>query len=350
LKNLSGNRGFRAIAVTPEHWQFRAMQMLEQVTFGGSGLDRSGQLRGDDTALLALAARAGAGVVILWRGKPLVTGDPGAAALALVHPGHPVLLASKGARVFLGREGEEGRWAHDLSAWEPEEGLADTLGAFLDPTEQRHPGLPDGTRFAELRAVMTQLDARGAELAATAKAILGWHDGHGFCARCGAASQVTMAGWQRTCPACGAHHFPRTDPVVIMLITHGNSVLLGRSPGWPPGMHSLLAGFVEPGETVEAAVRREVWEEAGVQVGRVGFVTSQPWPWPASLMLGCRGEALTTDITIDPVEIESALWVSRERMARVAAGEDPDIRPTRKGAIAHHLLQMWLSGRLDHPL
>jgi len=323
------------------------MRQFEQVTFGGSDLDRAGRLRGDAAALDALGRRAGAGVVVMWRGKPLVSGEAGAARLALVPPGHPVLLASVGTRVFLGLEGEEGRWAHDLSAWEPEEGPAATLGAFLDPSEQRHPGLPEGTRFAELRAVMTQLDAREAELAATAKAILGWHEGHGFCARCGAASKVVMAGWQRDCPACGAHHFPRTDPVVIMLITHGNSVLLGRSPGWPPGMHSLLAGFIEPGETVEAAVRREVWEEAGIRVGEVGFVTSQPWPWPASLMMGCRGTAITTEITVDPVELEAAVWVSRERMALIAAGRDEEIKPTRKGAIAHHLLQLWLSGRLD---
>jgi NAD+ diphosphatase len=322
----------------------------DQVTFGGSDLDRAGRLRGDEAALSRLAARPRAGIVVLWRGKPLVVGPPGEARLALIHPGHPVLMASAGTRVFLGLEGEEGRWAHDLSAWEPEEGTAASLGAFLDPSEQRHPGLPESTRFAELRGVMTQLDAREAELAATAKAILGWHENHGFCARCGVGSRVVMAGWQRTCPGCGAHHFPRTDPVVIMLITHGNSALVGRSPGWPPGMHSLLAGFVEPGETVEAAVRREVWEEAGVRVGPVGFVASQPWPWPASLMIGCRGEALTTEITLDPVEIEGALWVSRERMALVAAGGDPEIKPTRRGAIAHHLIHMWLAGRLDEPL
>ena len=319
------------------------------ITFGGSDLDRAAHLRGDAASLSALEARPGARAIVLWRGKPLIDGPAGQASLAAVHPGHPVLARSPGTKVFLGREGDEGRWAQDLSDWEPEEGVAASLGAFLDPSEQSHPGLPAGTRFAELRGVMTQITAREAELAATAKAILGWHDTHGFCARCGTASAIVMAGWQRTCPGCGAHHFPRTDPVVIMLITHGNAVLLGRSPGWPPGMHSLLAGFVEPGETVEAAVRREVREETGVQVGRVGFVASQPWPWPASLMLGCRGEALTTRITPDPAEIESALWVSRERMALVAAGHDPDIRPARRGAIAHHLLQLWLAGHLDGP-
>jgi NAD+ diphosphatase len=156
-----------------------------------------------------------------------------------------------------------------------------------------------------------------------------------------------MAGWQRDCPACGGHHFPRTDPVVIMLITHGNDVLLGRSPGWPEGMYSLLAGFIEPGETIEAAVRREVFEEAGIRVGEVGYLASQPWPFPASLMFGCRGAALDRDITIDPKEIENAQWVSKERLARIFANEDPEIRPARNGAIAHFILWNWLADRLD---
>jgi len=151
----------------------------------------------------------------------------------------------------------------------------------------------------------------------------------------------------RACPDCGARHFPRTDPVVIMLITHGNSVLLGRSPHWPEGMFSLLAGFVEPGETIEAAVRREVWEEAGVRVGAVDYLASQPWPFPASLMFGCRGAALSTEIVLDPVELEAAHWVSRERLMDVFAGRDEAITPARPGAIAHFLLRRWLADRLD---
>jgi NAD+ diphosphatase len=153
-------------------------------------------------------------------------------------------------------------------------------------------------------------------------------------------------GWQRECDTCGALHFPRTDPVVIMLITHGNSVLMGRSPGWPDGMYSLLAGFIDAGETMEAAVRREVFEEAGVRVGHVTYLASQPWPFPASLMLGCRGTAISTDIKIDPHEIEDALWVSREEMAQIFAGEHDTILPARKGAIAHFLLQNWLADTL----
>ena len=156
-----------------------------------------------------------------------------------------------------------------------------------------------------------------------------------------------MAGWQRTCGSCGAHHFPRTDPVVIMLITRGNNVLMGRSPGWPEGMYSLLAGFVEPGEPIEAAVRREVFEEAGIQVGDVKYLSSQPWAFPSSLMFGCAGEALTDEITIDPHEIEDARWFSREEMVQAFAGEHPLLKPARKGAIAHFLLWNWLADTLD---
>ena len=158
---------------------------------------------------------------------------------------------------------------------------------------------------------------------------------------------MSEGGWQRKCPACGAHHFPRTDPVVIMLITNGNSVLMGRSPQWPEAMYSLLAGFVEPGETIEAAVRREVLEESGVVVGEVRYLSSQPWPFPNSLMFGCQGFATSTEITIDPVEIEDAMWVSREAMMEATAGHNPAMRPARKGSIARFLIERWLADSLD---
>jgi NAD+ diphosphatase len=131
------------------------------------------------------------------------------------------------------------------------------------------------------------------------------------------------------------------------LVTHGNSVLMGRSPGWPEGMFSCLAGFVEPGETLEAAVRREVFEEAGVQVGAVRYLSSQPWPFPASLMFGCHAEALSREITIDPAEIEEALWINREEMAEIFTGQHARILPPRKGAIAQFLLENWLADQLD---
>jgi NAD+ diphosphatase len=132
-----------------------------------------------------------------------------------------------------------------------------------------------------------------------------------------------------------------------MLITHGNDLLLGRSPGWPEGMYSLLAGFIEPGETMEAAVRREVAEETAVRVGHVDYLASQPWPYPSSLMFGCRGEALSREITIDPAELEDALWISREELAEALAGRHPTLLPARKGAIAQFLMENWLADRLD---
>ena len=315
------------------------MKIAETVTFGGSGLDRAAHLRGDAAGL---RARDGAQAILMWRGKPMLAGD----ALTRVALDHPVLADAGDDLVFLGLEDEAPVFAADLSAWTPGALDDSTLGQFLDPSEQKHPALPEG-RLAELRASMTRLSRRDAELAAIAKAIMGWHDSHRFCARCGAASRFAMAGWQRDCDACGGHHFPRTDPVVIMLITHGNAVLMGRSPGWPAGMYSLLAGFVEPGETIEAAVRREVFEEAGIRVGEVTYLSSQPWPFPASLMFGCAGEALNAEITIDPAEIEDAIWVSREDIALAFSGNHPTLLPARKGAIAHFLLQAWLSDRLD---
>ncbi|WP_050929071.1 NAD(+) diphosphatase [Aestuariivita boseongensis] len=326
------------------------MKLAETVTFGGSGLDRAAHLRGDAAALAKMLKDSRARCLPVWRGKPLLKGE-GQDSLGLLPPDHPVLEREVGNRdtmVFIGLE-EDGTplFAVDFSTWEPEQLDAESLGLFLDPSQQRHPDLPEDHVFAELRMVMTRLDRRAAEIAATAKAIIGWHSTHRFCARCGTRSDVAQAGWQRTCPACKSHHFPRTDPVVIMLITHGSSVLMGRSPGWPEGMYSLLAGFVEPGETLEAAVRREVFEETGVKVGAVSYLASQPWPFPASLMFGCGGEALSRDITIDPNEIEDAIWVTRDEMMTAFAGQHPVLKPARKGAIAHFLIRNWLADRLD---
>jgi len=327
------------------------MKTAEQVTFGGSGLNRAAEVRGDRGRLEAALADPAARCLPMWQGKPLLRGE-GFAELALLPMDHPIFAAGYAGALsepmFLGLE-EDGapRFAADLSGWRPEEVDLAALGTFFDPSEQRHPDLPDDTAFVELRRVMTRLSPRGAELTATAKAVMGWHRSHRFCSACGAESLVSQAGWQRDCPACGTHHFPRTDPVVIMLITHGDAVLMGRSPGWPEGMYSLLAGFVEPGEGLEAAVRREVFEEAGVRVGEVSYLASQPWPFPASLMFGCAGKALTREITVDPKEIEDAIWVGRSEMMRAFAGEHPMLKPARKGAIAHFLLQNWLADTLD---
>ncbi|HLQ20581.1 MAG TPA: NAD(+) diphosphatase [Tabrizicola sp.] len=316
------------------------MKLAESVTFGGSGLDRQANLRRDG---LALADRLAKGFVLpLWRGKPLMDGtDP-----AWVPAGHPV-LAQAGPAVFLGIDDGIPRFAADLSDWAPEAGAAAPETGFFDATVQRHPALTGGEGFMELRGVMTTLTARDAELLATAKALLQWHRSHAFCSTCGAPSEMAAGGWQRTCPACKAQHFPRTDPVVIMLVTNGNSVLLGRSPAWPEGMFSLLAGFVEPGETLEAAVRREVQEETGVLCGAVTYLASQPWPFPASLMIGARTEAQGREIRVDPEELEQALWLTREELVQAFAGLHPLVRPARHGSIASFILRNWLADRLD---
>ncbi|MDA7429655.1 NAD(+) diphosphatase [Primorskyibacter aestuariivivens] len=320
------------------------MKLAETVTFGGSALDRAAEIRGDAAAIARADADTATRAILLWRGKPLIDAADRLVRLPL---DHSILPECSNERILLGRDDGALCFAYDLSAWTPDNLDTEALGQFVDRSEQSHPLLQETQVFAELRVIMTRLSPRDAELATTAKAILGWHESHRFCSRCGAESAMAMSGWERACGACGGKHFPRTDPVVIMLITHGNSVLMGRSPGWPEGMYSLLAGFVEPGETLEAAVRREVYEEAGITVGAVEYLASQPWPFPSSLMFGCRGDAMTRDITIDPLEIEDAQWISREDMAAAFAGEHPGILPARKGAIAHFLLRNWLADTLD---
>jgi len=307
------------------------------MTFTAPGPDRAAHLRGDAAALARLLETGR--ILPMWRGKPLLSASGG---LGWLPQGHPVLAHGR-APVFLGLSGETGWFTQDISDWTPEAGAEAVQQGFLDASVQTHPALPPEAGFHELRAVMTRLAPDEASLAATARAILHWHRSHGFCATCGAASDLAMAGWQRNCPACGAQHFPRTDPVVIMLVTRGNRVLLGRSPGWPEGMYSCLAGFVEPGETIETAVRREVMEEAGIRVGAVRPVASQPWPFPASLMIGCVAEAETETITHDPAELDHAMWLTREEVLAVVAGERPDLSMARKGAIAHHLILNWLA-------
>lgn len=318
------------------------MKHRHDVTFGGSGLDRAAELRGDAAALDRMLAGLDARILPVWRGKPAVDAS---GALAWLPPGHRGLAEASESPIFLGRDETRTWFAADVSGWEPET-PAETLGAFFDPSEQHHPAM-GGARFVELRGAVGGFDARAAELAATAKALLGWHVSHRFCSACGAPSEIAEAGWQRRCPACGTRHFPRTDPVVIMLVVRGNRLLLGRAPYWPERMYSLLAGFVEPGETMEAAVRREVFEETAVRVGDVRYLACQPWPFPSSLMLGCIGQAETEAITLDPVELADALWVTREEAAEMMGGAHDRIGAPREGAIARSLIDAWLRDRLE---
>ena len=317
------------------------MRHAQEVTFGGSGLDRAAALRGrqDLLAQMLLQGR----VVPFWRGKPLIEAGAG---LGWLRHDSPALQGAEPA-VFLGLDGESPCFAMDISHWTPEAAALAGEGGLFDAGQQTHPALDSRFAFEDLRNVMALLSPREAELAAMAKGVVSWHRSHGFCAACGQRSVMAQAGWQRDCPACGAHHFPRTDPVVIMLVERDNRLLLGRAAVWPEGMYSLLAGFVEPGETIEAAVRREVFEESGIVVQEVRYLASQPWPFPASLMFGCHARAISDTITLDPAELEDARWVSREEMVAVLGGQHPVIKPGRKGAIAEFLIRNWLADRLN---
>lgn len=318
------------------------MQLFDNVTFGPSGLDRAAHLRSEDQVSEVLAGRRAGDAIVLWRGKPLLSEGDARDLIRL--PLDHELFREGGVPILLGLENASLTFAYDISGWSPDQ---DMDPGFIDLSEQQHPSLPKDQRFADLRVNMNRLNARDAELVTTGKALFGWHRSHKFCAACGEQSEMVESGWQRSCPACNSQHFPRTDPVVIMLITRGDKVLIGRSPGWPEGMYSLLAGFVEPGETPEAAVRREVLEEAGITVGRVDYLGSQPWAFPNSLMMGLRGEALDEEITIDPNEIEDAVWISRDEMMLALAGGHEWLKPARKGAIAEFILRHWVADRLE---
>ena len=306
--------------------------------FRFGGLDRAAHLRADESQ----AAHPDARCYVFWRGKLLV--DPQSQPV-LAPLAHSALTQGRDAPLFVGLMDGVPRFAADLTFWAPPEDAA-TIGQFVDTSRQLHPDFPDA-HFAEVRALMTALTALDGEGVATARALIGWHGTHRFCANCGAESRVELRGWQRRCPQCASQHFPRTDPVVIMAITRNDRLLLGRGTTWPERMYSLLAGFVEPGETIEAAVRRETREEASVIVGAVRYVAAQPWPFPMSLMFGCVGEALSEEITLDPAELADARWLSRDEVRAMLAGTHAEIAAPRAGAIAGAIMSAWCEDRLE---
>ncbi len=314
------------------------IRVTSPFAFVSGALDRAAHLRSDAGPTGDVHART----LVFWRGK-LLTADGGSPLWVPLD--HPALKDAVEPPVFLGLRPAGPAFASELTLWSPPED-ATTIGEFTDRSQQIHPAWPEA-RLVELRAMMPELDALDGECAAVGRALLGWHASHRFCARCGQPSQPDTAGWVRKCPQCGAQHFPRTDPVVIMAITHGDRLLLGRGTTWPDRMYSLLAGFVEPGETIESAVRREVREESHIQVGAVRYVTCQPWPFPMSLMFGCQGEALSREITVDPMELADARWLSRSEVQSMLAGTHPDIAPSRPGTIANALITAWAENRLD---
>lgn len=312
-----------------------------QFAFGDEWQTRATKRRADRQDLRPRAHDRDSRILPMWRGKP----NLGEEGLGWVEPDHPMLKGVSLPYLFLGQHDGREVFAADISGWEPKALDRTALAMFTDTSVQVHPDAPKGAHFGELRLAMSTLPGPEASLAATARAIYNWHRTHGFCAACGSPSDIVMSGWERHCPSCGARHFPRTDPVVIMLVTHGNALLLGRAPGWPARMYSALAGFVEPGETLEAAVAREVHEETGLMTRNIRYIASQPWPFPNSLMFGCSAEALSTELRIDD-ELEDARWLSREELLTSWSGQHPDIQPARKGSIAHFLIGQWLAGHV----
>lgn len=302
-------------------------------TFAGNPLDRASEKRKDAAWIADRLADAQALILPLWKTRPFIIEQGGQSTLGLMNPGLiDGLMAKAPAPVFLGLEGKAGVFAVDLS-----DGPDPARGGVLD-------GLG---RFNELRGASMVLDPKDAAIAAQAKSIVDWHARHRFCAQCGTPTQVQAGGWSRRCPACEAEHFPRTDPVVIMLAVKDDRCLLGRQPQFPPGFFSALAGFIEPGETIEEAVRREIKEEAGISIGRVTYHATQPWPFPSSLMIGCFAQATSEDITIDEEELEEARWVDRATCAEALAGRGGDLFMPPAIAIAHHLVKAWVEGAFD---
>ena len=256
-------------------------------------------------------------------------GGPGARGGRLLWAKGGGWLDRAGEPILLGLDDGEPRFAVDVSR------VAEPVADFC--------GLGEGAQFQGLRTAAPNLPAGDAAIAAQARSLVDWHGRHPYCAACGGETRTRNGGGSRACPDCGAEHFPRTDPVVIVVVSRGGRALLGRSGRFPGNLYSALAGFMEPGESVEEAVRREVREEAGIHVGAVRYVFSQPWPFPASLMLGCLADGLSDEIAIDPEEIEDARWFSRDELVAALAGRTGVLSVPQPLAIAHHLIRAWLA-------
>ena len=299
------------------------------IAFSGNPLDRASERRGDAAWLAAQRADPKSRVLPLWKLQPLLLGLQDAAKETKLGFIEGALASGLGAadavEVFLGLDGDGPCFARDISA------LGDPLTAAL--ASHGH--------FRDARSAALLLADSEIAILGQAKALIDWHKRHGFCAVCGAVTMLSDGGYRRLCPHCKAEHFPRTDPAVIMLVTAGERCLLGRNKRFAGGHYSTLAGFIEPGETIEEAVRREVYEEVRLRVGTVRYFASQPWPFPSSLMIGCFAEGLSGEIEVDGNEIISARWFERADVKRLLDGQSREVTLPRRDAIAFHLISHW---------
>ena len=319
--------------------------------YAAPGFERAGLRRRDMAWITAQAADAGSVFIPVWRNQSLVVeiegAEPRAALLSAgglaavpTHADDAKSLLAHGAIVFLGVIDDRPHFAVDVSHHDeaPVEALRSPALASC--------GIDDANlRFADLRQLAGRLAGHEGALLAFARAMLFWHSRHRFCGVCGQPTRSEEAGFMRRCtdPACNAMHFPRTDPAVIMLVTDGERALMGRNKNFIPGMYSTLAGFVEPGESLEDAVAREVFEETAIRVGAVHYHSSQPWPFPANIMLGFYAEAASTEIEVDYGELEDARWFERQWL--IEHVDDDSFRLPRRNSIARRLVEDWLYGR-----
>ena len=297
------------------------------LAYADSPLERAAEKRGDDSVLASLRqAQSCLHYVVGGEWIVLKKTDHGfdpAFSFSEISA-----LTKEPASLFLGLQGDAPRFGVGL---EPQ---------FAESLKER-----EGFFVTDLRSVAVQglVTIDHLPALAEAKSLLHWHARHRFCANCGAPTNISQAGWRRDCPQCKAQHFPRTDPVAIMLAFDGDNCLLGRSGRFVANSYSCLAGFIEPGESLEEAVRRETLEEAGIRCGRVRYFASQPWPFPSSLMIGAHAQAISREITIDHTELEDARWFSRDEAASMLVRQHPQglITPP-PSAIAHHIIRAWV--------
>ena len=299
-------------------------------TFAGNPLDRAGDRRNDPEWLAEQAANPEALALVLWEGRPLLEAadEPRLAWLPMAH----ARAVAPDRELFLG-------------LWKGAPVFAVEVEGSVDPTAGPLAGLG---AFHEMREAAALLPGPDAAMAGSAKSLFDWRRRHGFCAACGVESETACGGWKRICPACATEHFPRVDPVTIMLAVYKGGAeprcLLGRQASWPEGRMSALAGFLEPGETIEEACAREVAEEAGLTVTAVRYHSSQPWPFPSQLMIGLICEVDSEDARPDQTELAAVAWLTRDEARACLDGTHPAIKAPPPIAIARTLLQAWVDG------